>query len=86
MQGKGGGVVVEWLWIGGGEGKDVGGRVAVEWGWIHGGEGEAALQQQLCGSSFVAVQRQWPAWRRWRQLYFSAALATAAAVASLAAA
>ncbi len=27
---KGGRVVVEWLWIGGGKGKSVGGRVAVE--------------------------------------------------------
>ncbi len=35
--GKGGGVVVERLWIGGGEGKGVGGRVAMEWWWIHGG-------------------------------------------------
>jgi hypothetical protein len=43
--GKGSGVVVEWLWIGGGEGKGVCGRVAVEWQWIHGGEGEAALWQ-----------------------------------------
>ena len=29
--GKGGGVVVEWLWIGGCKGEGVGGRVAVEW-------------------------------------------------------
>ncbi len=43
--GEGGGVMVEWLWIGGGEGEGVGGRVAVEWRWIHGGEGEAALRQ-----------------------------------------
>ncbi len=43
--GKGGGVVVEWLWIGGGEGKGVCGRVAVEWQWIHGGKGKAALRQ-----------------------------------------
>jgi hypothetical protein len=28
--GEGGGVIVEWLWISGGEGKGVGGRVAVE--------------------------------------------------------
>jgi hypothetical protein len=43
--GKGGGVVVEWLWIGGGKGEGIGGRVAVEWQWIHGGKGEAALRQ-----------------------------------------
>ncbi len=43
--GKGGGVVVEWLWIGGGEGEGVGGRVAVEWRSIHGGKGKAALRQ-----------------------------------------
>ncbi len=43
--GKGGGVVVEWLWIGGGKGKGIGGRVAVEWRWIRGGKGKAALQQ-----------------------------------------
>jgi hypothetical protein len=43
--GKGGGVVVEWLWIGGGKGEGVGGRVAVEWQWIRGGKGEAALRQ-----------------------------------------
>ncbi len=43
--GKGGGVVVEWLWIGGGEGKGIGSRVAVEWRWIRGGVGKAALRQ-----------------------------------------
>ncbi len=43
--GKGNGVVVEWWWIGGGEGKGIGGRVAVEWRWIFGGKGEAALRQ-----------------------------------------
>jgi hypothetical protein len=43
--GKDGGVVVEWLWIGGGEGKDVCGRVSVEWRWIHGGKGKATLWQ-----------------------------------------
>ncbi len=43
--GKGSGVVVEWLWIGGGEGKGVGGRVAVVWRWICGGKGKAALRQ-----------------------------------------
>ncbi len=43
--GKGSGVVVEWLWIGGGEGKGVGDRVAVEWRWIHDGKGKAALPQ-----------------------------------------
>ncbi len=29
--GKGGGVMVEWLWIGGGKGEGVGGRVVLEW-------------------------------------------------------
>jgi hypothetical protein len=43
--GKGSGVVVDWLWIGGGKGEGVGGRVAVEWRWIPGGKGEAALRQ-----------------------------------------
>jgi hypothetical protein len=43
--GKGSGVVVEWLWIGGGEGKGIDGRVAVEWRWIRGGKGKAALRQ-----------------------------------------
>ncbi len=43
--GKGSGVVVEWLWIGGGEGKCIGGRVAVEWWGIRGGKGKAALWQ-----------------------------------------
>jgi hypothetical protein len=43
--GEGGGVVVEWLWVGGGEGKGVGSREAVEWQWICGGKGEAALRQ-----------------------------------------
>ncbi len=43
--GEGGGFVVEWLWIGGGEGEGVGGRVAVEWRWIRGGKGKAALRQ-----------------------------------------
>ncbi len=43
--GKGSGVVVEWLWIGGDKGKGIGGRVAVEWRWIHGGDGKAALRQ-----------------------------------------
>jgi hypothetical protein len=43
--GKGGGVMVEWLWIGGGEGEGIGGRVAVEWWWILGGKGKAALWQ-----------------------------------------
>ncbi len=53
--GKGGGVVVEWLWIGGGKGEGVGGRVTVEWWWIHGGKGMATLQQELWGSSFAAA-------------------------------
>jgi hypothetical protein len=43
--GKGGGVMVERLWIGGCEVKGVGGRVAVEWQWIRGGKGKVALQQ-----------------------------------------
>jgi hypothetical protein len=43
--GEGGGVVMEWLWIGGGKGEGIGGRVAVEWWWIHGGKGKAALWQ-----------------------------------------
>ncbi len=43
--GEGGGVMVEWLWIGGGEGKGIGSRVVVEWRWIHGGKGKAALRQ-----------------------------------------
>ncbi len=36
---------MEWLWIGGGEGKGIGGRVAVEWWWIHGVKGKVALRQ-----------------------------------------
>jgi hypothetical protein len=43
--GKGGGVMVEWLWIGGGKGKGVGSRVAMEWWWICGGKSKAALWQ-----------------------------------------
>jgi hypothetical protein len=43
--GKGGGVVVELWWIGGGEGEGIGGRVGVEWRWICGGKGKAALRQ-----------------------------------------
>ncbi len=53
--GESGGVVVEWLWIGGSKGKGVGSRVVVEWRWICGGKGEAALRQQLCGSAAAAA-------------------------------
>ncbi len=59
--------------------------LAVELRWSGSGF-MVARARPLCGSSFVVAQRQRPAWRRRRQLYFSAALAAMAAVASLAAA
>ncbi len=52
--GEGSGVVVEWLWIGGGEGEGVGGRVAVEWQWSGGGF-VVARARPLCSSSFAAA-------------------------------
>ena len=77
--------VVESWWIGCGLVVARARALAVELRWS-GRVFVVARARLLCGSSFAAAQRWRPAWRRWQQLYFSAVLAAAAAVASLAAA